>query len=140
MPQGGFEVFPEVPARAFLFVETERRPVGQPFFRALLVGGQGAERFLRPVPLAQPLVTAAQGDGRQPAFKGTPPVGPQASVGAHKGFLRHLRHFVRQNVRRDEALHARPVKPQNVPERFRVAVQHGPQGGFARILHELSSF
>ena len=40
---------------------------------------------------------------------------------------------MRQDVRGNEALHARPIGQQDGAERFRVAVQHGLKGFFSRL-------
>ena len=76
---GRFELFPQVAAFVFFFIEAERCLIGQAFRFVLFASGQRAERRFGPVAFAQPLVTAAQGNGRQPALKGTLPlVGTQA--------------------------------------------------------------
>lgn len=60
-------------------------------------------------------------------------VGTQAPVCPDEGFLSHFGHLMRQDVRGNEALHARPIGPQDGAERFRVAVQHGLKGFFSRL-------
>ena len=76
--QGRFELFPQVAAFVFFFIEAERCLIGQAFRFVLFASGQRAERRFGPVAFAQPLVTAAQGNGRQPALKGTLPPGRNA--------------------------------------------------------------
>ncbi len=117
--QGRFELFPQVAAFVFFFIEAERCLIGQAFRFVLFASGQRAERRFGPVAFAQPLVTAAQGNGRQPALKGTLPlVGTQAPVRPDEGSLSHFGHLMRQDVRGNEALHARPIGPQDGAERY----------------------